>query len=417
MPAPSRFPLCPARRFPVAIAVLIAALLAGTGLTGCSEPTAPAGAPARPVASATAAAVAVATAAPALVQVNAGGQHTCGVAASGQAWCWGNNEDGQLGTGNTDSSLTPAPVAGGLAFRQISAGIGHTCAVTTGDRLYCWGEAHLVGVASPPAPVTAPLTVAPTLRFQAVSAGANHTCAITAGDRRAWCWGDNTDGGLGDGTTTFRSTPVPVAGGRAWRQVTAGNLFTCGITTTNVAFCWGADRGGTLGDGPTRQRRLKPVAVSGDLRFTQISSGETHTCAVATTGRAWCWGKNFAGMIGDGTTTDRYVPSVVTIRGRTFGRLTAGTSHTCGETTTNETYCWGSNLSGQLGNGNPFGGRALRPSLVVGGFAFAQVDADGDHACGRTPDNVVRCWGSNAAGQLGDGTTTNRPEPTPIVGS
>lgn len=415
MTAGSRLSSIPAHRLPV----LIAAVLTGIALTGCSEPTAPSGAPAAaPLAAASSAA-----AAPALVQVNAGGRHTCGVAASGQAWCWGNNESGQLGTGSTDSSLTPVPVAGGLAFRQISAGIGHTCAVTTGDRLYCWGEPHLVGVASPPATANAPLAVAPALRFQTVSAGANHTCAITVGDRRAYCWGDNTDGGLGDGTTAFRSTPVPVAGGRAWRQVTAGNLFTCGITTANVAFCWGADRGGTLGDGPSQQRRLKPAAVAGDLRFSQIGSGESHTCAVATTGRVWCWGRNSSGEIGDGTTANRFVPSVVTIRGRTFGRVTAGISHTCGETTTRggtaarETYCWGSNAFGQLGNGNPLGGRALRPSLVVGGFAFAQVDADGDHACARTADNVVRCWGFNAQGQLGDGTTVDRPEPTLVVGS
>ena len=181
--------------------------------------------------------------------------------------------------------------------------------------------------------------MAPILRFEAVSAGANHTCAITMVNRRAYCWGLNDDGGLGDGTTNRRVTPVPVVGNQAWRQVSVGNLSTCGITTSNIAWCWGRDRHGALGDGPEEQRKLRPVLVAGDHRFTQISAGEFHTCAVNTAKRAWCWGAGFGGMIGERTSLSRYTPRAVA-GGHTFDRVSAATNHTCAESTMNDAYCW-----------------------------------------------------------------------------
>jgi alpha-tubulin suppressor-like RCC1 family protein len=399
-------------RFLAAGAVLV---LTGGALTGCAEragsPTDPGTESRTPTSEATASV----RPAPALIQVSAGTRHTCGVAVAGQAYCWGENESGELGNGSTLPSLVPVRVAGGHSFRQISTGFALTCAITTDNRLYCWGQPHLVGIASPPSFVTEPVPVAPTLRFQAVSAGANHSCAITVSDRRAYCWGQNAEGEVGDGTLEYRATPVPVVGGRAWRQVTTGNLHTCGITTANVAWCWGWDLGGMLGDGPTEQRKLIPVRVAGDHRFIQISSSAFHTCAVTSTGRAWCWGRNFYGVIGDGTSTYRYTPRAV-VDGHRFDRVTAGVTNTCAESTTNQTYCWGSNRHGQIGTGSAAPERIRRPSLVVGGFHFVQVDADGDHTCGRTSDDVVRCWGGNSAGELGDGTTTSRSRPTPIIG-
>ena len=263
--------------------------------------------------------------------------------------------------------------------------------------------------------MTEPRAVAPTLRFQSVSANVTHSCAITVGDRQAHCWGYNVQGGLGDGTTTFRVTPVRVLGNHAWRQVSTGNFFTCGITTANVAWCWGTDNRGALGDGLTAQRKLTPVRVAGDHRFIQINSGTSHTCAITITRRAWCWGEGLSGMIGDGKTFNRFTPRAA-VGGHTFDRVSGGVHHTCAESATDQAYCWGINDAGQLGNGTASPGNVPQPSLVVGGFRFVQVDAGGDHTCGRTSDGVVRCWGSNSVGELGDGTTIQRPRPRPIVG-
>ncbi|HEX6434728.1 MAG TPA: hypothetical protein VFZ87_10820, partial [Gemmatimonadales bacterium] len=141
------------------------------------------------------------------------------------------------------------------------------------------------------------------LSFRQVSAGFNHTCGVTT-ENRAYCWGRNKRGQLGDGTTTTRLTPVAVAGGLPFRQVSTAFSHTCGVTTENRAYCWGNGGSGRLGDG-TALDRLAPVAVAGGLPFRQISAAYGHTCAVTTNDRAYCWGLNRDGRLGDGTTTRR----------------------------------------------------------------------------------------------------------------
>ncbi|HEY7613055.1 MAG TPA: hypothetical protein VH764_08665, partial [Gemmatimonadales bacterium] len=200
-----------------------------------------------------------------------------------------------------DLDATPAvETAAQLSFRQISAGGGssgdlHTCGVTTDDRAYCWG-ANLwgqLGVGSNSGPDDCgnpcskrPVAVQGGLRFRHVSAGDRFTCGITTDDR-AYCWGRNVEGQLGDGTETIRFRPVPVAGGRRFRQVRAGASHTCAITPADVAFCWGS---GALGDGAIAQHST-PVRVAGGLRW-RLLSVDLHTCGVTTDDRAYCWGVN-----------------------------------------------------------------------------------------------------------------------------
>jgi alpha-tubulin suppressor-like RCC1 family protein len=152
--------------------------------------------------------------------------------------------------------------------------------------------------------------VAGGLRFHEVDAGTLHTCGLTPGNR-AYCWGDNEFGLLGDGTTTNRLTPVAVAGGLQFLQVSTGeNFHTCGVATGNRAYCWGTNFTGQLGDGTTT-RRLTPVAVAGRLRFREVSAGPNHTCGVATGNVAYCWGLNDFGQLGDGTRNPHLTPVAV----------------------------------------------------------------------------------------------------------
>ena len=140
----------------------------------------------------------------------------------------------------------------------------------------------------------------------------------------------------------------------------------------------------------------------------------THTCAVDANHRAWCWGFGRTGQIGDGNLFNRFTPRTVRDR-HPFRRVNAGDGHTCAETTDGVPYCWGLNNFGQVGLGAT-SAPILRPTKVTGGFHFAQVTAGGDHSCGRTSDDVARCWGRNSDGQLGDGTTTDRSAPTLVAG-
>jgi alpha-tubulin suppressor-like RCC1 family protein len=313
-----------------------------------------------------------------------------------------------------------------LRFRQVSAALSHTCAVTTDYRVYCWGS-NADGSLGDGTETDrlSPVPVVGGLRFRQVDGGDEHTCAVTYPDNRAYCWGYNAEGGLGNGTfqPRIRSTPTAVAGGLRFRQVSAGgglNDFegrdpfaghSCGVTTSDEAFCWGPNAVGQLGiGGTTRSDVASPTRVAGAHRFRQIEAGTAFTCAVTTTNRAFCWGNGRQGQIGDGKTYLRFSPSAVA-GGHSFERITTGEFHTCAETTLNRAYCWG---TGGLGDGTTT--RRLTPVAVAGGLFFSQVSAGFSHTCGRTGPGVAYCWGTNGGGQLGDGTTTDRNRPTPVVG-
>jgi alpha-tubulin suppressor-like RCC1 family protein len=362
---------------------------------------------------------AAAAAALMLYQVSGGFEHTCGVTTDRRAYCWGKDYSGELGDGSAEWGLVrPKPVAvgGGLQFRQVSAGGEHTCGVTTDYRAYCWGgnAAGQLGDGTATDRLI-PVPVAGGLRFRQVDAGLfAHTCGVTYPDGRAYCWGNNSSGQLGDGTTDQHLNPSPVASGRKFRQVSTGEDHTCGVTTDDQAFCWGSNDVGQIGDGSTARRRARPRLVAGGHAFRQLSAGSYYTCAVTTTRQALCWGYGGNGQIGDGRTYQRFTPRLVAGR-LSFDRVGAGKAHTCGETTTNQAYCWGLNASGQLGDGTT--ARRLTPVRVLGGLSFSQVDPGAFHTCGVTSAAIANCWGANAHGEIGDGTTINRGAPVPVVGT
>jgi alpha-tubulin suppressor-like RCC1 family protein len=364
-------------------------------------------------------------------QVSAGDEHTCGVTPTSVAYCWGYNNWGQVGDGSTVKRLLPVRVLGGLAFRQVSAGFQHTCGVTTSNVAYCWGLLLGSGTFS-----SRPVRVGGGLAFRSVSAGAQHNCGVTTANV-AYCWGNNFGGGLGDGTTTPRTLPVRVLGGLAFAEVNAGFQHTCGLTTSNVAYCWGSNLVGELGRGTIRGPETcsrpdrdipcstRPVRVVGGLAWAQVSAGSQHACGVTTSNLSYCWGSNAAGQLGNGTDAgpERCLDNVpcstrpVRVVGAIVFRVVraGGTSsHTCGVTAADVAYCWGANAYGQLGDGTTT--RRVRPVRVLGGLAFREVTAGGNHTCGITPTKVAYCWGRNFYGQLGDGTTTTRSRPVRRVG-
>jgi len=277
----------------------------------------------------------------------------------------------------------------------VSAGIIHTCAISTENRAYCWGldrddnDGHSgqLGDGTAQDRTQRPVPVAGSLTFRQITVGDFHSCAVTV-DYKAYCWGYNQSGQLGDGTTTRRLTPTAVAGGLRFRQLTAGRWTTCGLSyPDNRGYCWGNN--GALGDGTT-MARLTPRRVSGDLRFRQLSMSWGQTCGVTTTYKAYCWGSGADGKLGNGTTSNKLTPTPVS-GGYQFREIHASARHTCALTTADRAYCWGANWAGQVGDGSTVQKR-LTPRAVVGGLEFKSMSSGFDANCGVTPENRAYCW-------------------------
>lgn len=321
-----------------------------------------------------------------------------------------------------DPAFATAPAT--LTFKQVVAGGGHACGLTADGRAYCWGSNGLgqlgnggtVGTVTclpfdEPDCTPRPVAVVGGLRFRQLSAGVAHTCGITTDDR-AYCWGYNGVGALGDGTTTIRLAPVAVSGGRTFRQITAGGA-TCGLATDNVLYCWGGNTYGEVGDGTTTNR-LVPTLVAGGRKYRQVSAGGSHTCALTTADEAFCWGRNTVGQVGDGTDAVLRRRPVRVAGGFPFRQIDAGGVHTCAVTAEKAAYCWGWGHLGQIGDGKVLSRYA--PRAVRGGHAFVRVAAGNEHTCGETTTNQVYCWGSNGYGEAGNGNTAPTLVPSAATG-
>jgi alpha-tubulin suppressor-like RCC1 family protein len=343
-----------------------------------------------------------------------GGEHTCGLTPAGVAYCWGDNRDGQLGDGTFTNRSSPVVARGGTVFKQLVTGVSHTCGLTPDGSVDCWGKG-MAGL------TTGGLT------FRVLAGGGDgHLCGL-ATDGANYCWGSNTFGQLGDSTTVDRTSPVrvrmPSTLTPSFDRLAEGSAHTCGATSGRQSrvFCWGKNESGQIGDGTTTNR-LIPTAInvmSSTIQYTAL--GPRHTCALTLAGAVHCWGGNESGQLGDGSTTNRAVPggNVTANNGFAAYGVVAGGAHTCafgvyvGGTGQPTTLCWGSNEFGQLGDGTQTN-RAAPVTVVGGPSVFDALVAGTRHTCGRTPEGEVFCWGYNGLGALGNGTTTNSSTPVPV---
>ncbi|MGH7445537.1 MAG: RCC1 domain-containing protein [Longimicrobiales bacterium] len=352
-----------------------------------------------------------------MIAVASGESHSCGLAESGEAYCWGDGSSGQLGTGNTGSERYAVPIAADRGFTALTAGGDQTCALTSDAVAWCWGSnsSGQLGIGAADM-VTSPREVETELRFLELSAGLRHTCGITVGGR-AYCWGDGTDGKLGTGSPVANtSSPQAVATDLVFTRISAGARHTCGIVEGGEMYCWGANELAQLGTGAEGPAELAPARVDSNVPFADVSAGYNHSCAASVSGTAYCWGENRHGEIGN---TTRHQPDLPAERRpapvTTFGpifwtQVTAGRFYSCGLRINAELMCWGRGANGQLGNSEMSDhtlpqlvelepGRLFQP----GNGTFASMDAGATHTCATTIDGLALCWGEGAEGQLGSG--------------
>jgi len=343
--------------------------------------------------------------------------HSCGITATGAAYCWGSDGLGELGNGIAPASVAPSPVTGGLSLALLSPGGRFTCALTSAGDPYCWGSGANGRLGNGSLEnSTAPVSVTSPQRLRELSSGWGLTCGLAAGGQ-AYCWGHA--GGLGSDTLKFSAVPVAIGGELALHTVGVGNEYGCALAADATARCWGVNREGRLGRSDVAYTDV-PLAVEGGLAFDTLVAGPMHVCALTPAGAAYCWGGNAAGQLGNGTTIGGATPGAVA-GGLVFRALSAGNAHTCGLTAEGSAWCWGSSADGRLGVA-PGGVLcdtvpcSTTPVGVSGGLRFVTIAAGGAHTCGIATDGLTYCWGDNGNGQLGDGTATSRSTPAAVLG-
>lgn len=301
-------------------------------------------------------------------EVSAGYQSTCALASDGSAWCWGVNEHGELGDGTRRQRLAPIEVEGSGPWTSITTYSYTSCAERADSTAWCWGSDEWGQLGRGGGrDTTVPVQVEGTGWTGSISEGPDVTCAPKA-DGSGWCWGLEAKGQLGDGVKGgFADVPQRVAGGGDWASVQAGKYgTTCGIRRDGSAWCWGWGKFGQTGSATAKNKNLRPIPVTAKGSWAEVSPGHLVTCGVQVDGDGYCWGDDYLGMLGAG---DRSQPArtpipIATVPG--FQQISVGSDSVCGIATDQTAWCWGSDGTGELGNGQT-GGVYDKPVQVLAG--------------------------------------------------
>lgn len=344
--------------------------------------------------------------------VSAGRHVSCAIAAGGQLHCWGRNRQGEVGTGDMLQRTSPFAVAVGPERSVLSVAVAsfHTCAILDDGSVRCWGgnltETGYGDGVDRLMPSSEPVSLGEGRRAVALAAGYSHTCAVLD-DGSVKCWGANSNGQLGYGDTTDRSTPpataIDLGAGRSAVEITMGSLQSCALLDDGTVKCWGASASGQLGYGDTAERHAPPatpISMPGGLAAKHIDAGNTHVCAILSDDSIACWGSNNLFQLGDRTSTARSSPVLVSSFSGTPKRLALGSGHSCALRVDGSVTCWGhvptTNGAGrEAGPTDCTDGVSLSTTLcTAAGGVFSSFNRDCSIGVSTSPAACVAAGGS-----------------------
>ena len=336
---------------------------------------------------------------------------TCVVLSDGVLKCWGGNTGGQIGDGTTINRTAPVAIDAGTSYASVYVGSSTTCAITTTGVLKCWGSNsnYQFGNGTTTDSYT-PVVVDAGTAYASIAVGST-MCGITTGDVLK-CWGANASGQIGDNSTVTKTAPTAIGGALRFKSVTlatnsGGSTTTCAITDTSALYCWGANGSGQIGDGST-STRLTPTLITSGTSYTKVTTVGYNTCALTTGGALRCWGSGTNGLVGDGTSTQRLSPTTIDAT-ETYANFSLQYENGCGVTVGGVVKCWGLNGNGQVGNNSTT--TATAPTAISDSDSYTDVFNGSLSVCAVTTTNALKCWGYNGAGQIGDGTLVDRKTP------
>jgi alpha-tubulin suppressor-like RCC1 family protein len=358
-------------------------------------------------------------------QLAGGEYHTIALRKDGSVWAWGYNNDGQIGDNTTTQRASAVNVSTLSGIVAVAAGAYHSLALDSGGHVWAWGlnSSGQCGdntTTERKAPVevqksngsggTTALT-----NIVAICAGGYHNLALDSSGN-VWAWGLNSNGQLGDGSTTQRNMAEEITSlsGVAVQGLYAGEYHSMLVTTTGAVMAWGSNSNGQVGDGTTTQRN-SPVSISfsgiGSNTILALSGGAEHTVALGSDGTVWTWGYNSSGQLGNGTTTQSNSPVHLTsLSGVTA--VQAGYTHTLA-LSSGTLWSWGTNAAGELGNGTD--NQSDSPVQVSGLSGIVQVVAGNEDTLALQSNGTVAVFGADNTDQLGDGVPTSSPVMVPIL--
>jgi alpha-tubulin suppressor-like RCC1 family protein len=351
------------------------------------------------------------------VALDAGDGHACALDDHGAVTCWGHNFSGQLGDGSQIDAFAPV-AAGGWSGNvgAVAVGMNFSCVLIAGGAQCLGGNDHgQLGDGSNLASLRAVNVVGLDSGVTALAAGADFLCGLTAGGG-VRCLGDNHYGQLGNGNTTDAYTAGDVSGlTTGVTAISAGDDAACALSGDGTVRCWGNNADGLLGSGASALSTVPVTVNSLATGIAAVAPGEDFSCVLTTAGGASCIGNNAFGQIGSGSPENAPMPYGVKNLGSGVTAVAAGADFGCALTTAGAVQCWGNNAYGQLGNGTTEASRV--PVEVSGlGSGVRAIAAGVDFACAVDSGGGVQCWGSNKSGQLGAGRPTVAPTPGTVTG-